>query len=189
MSQFWPSGVIKDWRLTAWLGSLSSASGSCQNWICHKSPLKKSIPIRHIRSCDGARRSLSTHLISVVWHLPSVQPQFTASAYGIWEISRPKTCVRNSLVLKIRWIVFGVKGAFGQFIYCSKWRRRMFLTPVRMRHCTKEDVLFQRALKGRVRNIVLGIWQYDKNLWPWSTLCTLTWLWRIFSSVALPPLG
>lgn len=81
---FHPMVSIKSWKLTAWVRSLSSASGSCQNWICHTRPFsKQSISICQISSCDGAKRSLSTHLTPVAWHLPSIQTQFMASAYGI----------------------------------------------------------------------------------------------------------
>lgn len=113
---FHPMVSIKSWKLTAWIRSLSSASGSCQNGICHKAPLRT----KYLHLSNQAKRSLSTHLTPVAWHLPSIQTHFMASAYGIWEISA-KNCIQNCSVFRL--ILCGVKWTCGQFIYYYKWRR------------------------------------------------------------------
>ena len=153
MSHFSPNGVIKDWKLTAWVRPLGFASGGCQNSICHKAPLKtKYSHLSNQQLWLGQKKSFhSFDFCGLAF------AKHSATIHGLcsWHVGNvpAKNCVQNCLVFKIRWILFGIRWTFGQFIYCYKWRRRIFLTPVKMCQCTKKDVLFQWVLMDCVRNM------------------------------------
>lgn len=128
---------IKGRNLTAWVRSLSSASGNCQNWICHRAPLKtKYFHLSNQQLWLGQKKPF-TRLISVAWHLPSIQTQFTASAYGIWEISQPETASRTVQFLRSDEFCVDLNEHVGNLFSVTNEEGLIFLTHVKICQCTK----------------------------------------------------
>lgn len=107
---------IKGRNLTAWVRSLSSASGNCQNWICHRAPLKtKYFHLSNQQLWLGQKKPF--HPFDFCG-LAFAKHSDTIHGLCLWHLGNlsARNCVQNCPVFKIRWILCGLKWTCGQFI-------------------------------------------------------------------------